>query len=187
MSFHKLCVIGKVAGEIKVRDLPSGGKVASFGLPINFTRPKKNETTGQWEGDSFFITVDVFNRERSQLADLVVQYLRKGSQVYVEGRLKNNEYTDKNNVKVSRPVLVADVVQFLDQRDGPMGMEGDMPASRPAARPAPARSGNGGGYSKPSGGYNGGGDFDDEPAPPPSPGRGGRSAPPEHSEDDIPF
>src|SRR5262245_57967157 len=122
MPFHKLCVIGKLVSDPKSNEF-SGGRVAKFGLPIDFSRRKKNPQTGEWEGDSFIINVDVFNREGRPLADWVMQSLKKGSQVYVEGRLKNNEYTDRNGVKVARPVLVADVLEFLDPR-GEFGQDG---------------------------------------------------------------
>jgi single-strand DNA-binding protein len=142
MAYHKLTVIGKVAGELRSRDLPSGGRVVSFGLPINFTRPKKNPETGKWEGESFFINVDVFNKENYKIADIVAQTLRKGSLVYIEGRLRNNEYTDKNGVKISRPVLVADVIEFLDARpEGEMGGETISRApTKPVAASRPALS-----------------------------------------------
>jgi single-strand DNA-binding protein len=115
--FHKMTIIAQLIRDPVVRTFANGGRVAKFGLGVDFTRPKKNATTGQWEGESFIIDVDAFNRPNgAQLADLVEQYLKKGSQVYVEGRLKPNEYTDKNGVKVFKPVLVADQIQFLDPR-----------------------------------------------------------------------
>jgi single-strand DNA-binding protein len=150
-SFHKLTVIGKLVGDPKINTFANGGKVAKIGLPINFTQRKKNAETGQWEGDSFIIDVDVFNRQNgAQLADLVEQYLRKGNQVYVEGRLKPNSYTDKNGVKTFKPVLVADTIQFLDSRDGVGGADeptmaparpprlNPQPSSPPARKPAAA-------------------------------------------------
>ncbi len=141
MAYHKLTLIGKLVGEPTAHDF-SGGRLAKFGLPVNFTRRKKNPQTGEWEGESFIINVTVFNRENYKLADIVMQSLRKGSQVYVEGRLRMNEYTDKNNVRQSRPEMTADVVEFLDGRgDGGasgFGGEGMARAPRPAATAAPA-------------------------------------------------
>src|SRR5438105_1984463 len=85
--FHKMVIIGNVIRDPVVRTFANGGRVAKFGLPVDFTRQKKNPTTGQWEGESFIIDVDVFNRQNGmQLADLVEQYVKKGSHVYVEGR-----------------------------------------------------------------------------------------------------
>jgi single-strand DNA-binding protein len=173
MAHHKLTVIGKVAGDVRSNELTGGGRVAHFGLPINFTRPKKDPETGEWKGDSFFINVDVFNRENYKLADMCLERLKKGSLVYVEGRLRNNEYTDRQGVKVSRPVLVADIVEFLDGRgDGMEGGSGGETVSRaprpaataPAKAPAaPARD-----------------DFEEEYE---SPKRGGGGG----NEEDIPF
>jgi single-strand DNA-binding protein len=167
MALHKLILIGRLVGEPQVRTFSNGGKVAKFGLPVNFTRRKKNPETGQWEGESFIIDVDVFNRENGvQLADLVQQYLKKGSQVYVEGRLKPNEYTSREGTKVFKPVLVADIVEFLDRPSegtgtGETGMRA-TPASglRAAARPAAPES------------------YDDESAAMPAGG---------HQEEEIPF
>lgn len=126
-AYHKMILIGKLVRDPVVRTFANGGRVAKFGLPVDFTRRKLNPQTNQWEGESFIIDVDVFNRTdgKSAMADLVEKFLHKGSQVYVEGRLKPNEYTDKNGVKVFKPVLVADTVQFLDARqgDGGGGME----------------------------------------------------------------
>ena len=133
--FHKLIVIGKLVSDPKSFDFNNGGRVAKFGLPVDFARRKKNPTTGEWEGESFIIDVSAFNRDTFKLADLVLQYLKKGSQVYVEGRLKPNEYTDKNGVKVFKPVLVADVVEFLDSRqDTGMAAGSDRPAASTAQR-----------------------------------------------------
>jgi len=187
MAHHKLTVIGKLVSDPKHTDFSNGGRVAKFGLPIDFTRRKKNPTTGEWEGDSFIINVDAFNRDNYKLADLVLQYLKKGSLVYVEGRLKNNEYTDKNGVKIARPVLVADLVEFLEGRGegaGGMGEGGMRSTAAPAASsarsaPAPAARTN-----------NAYANYDDEAdvgapaAGRPSSAGGGRGG---DNEDEIPF
>src|SRR5436190_10331093 len=169
MAYHKLCVIAKLVRDPEFKAFDNGGGVAKFGVPINFTRPKKNPQTGEWEGDSFIINVDVFNRDNYKLADIVMQSLKKGSQVYIEGRLKNNEYTDRNGVKTARPVLVADVIEFLDPR-GEFGQDGGGSRMSQAA-PAGSRS-NGSGRS---GGYQ----PDDMGAPASRSGGGG--------EDEVPL
>jgi len=185
MPFHKLVVIGKLVSDPKSNEF-QGGRVAHFGLPIDFTRRKKNPETGQWEGDSFIINVDVFNRDNRPLADWVMQSLKKGSQVYVEGRLRNNEYTDKNNVKVARPVLVADVIEFLDAR--PDGMAAGEGGTRnfSSTSPVPPRQVQAPAPSRNVGSYD---DYEEPPsrsAPPPgrsSSGGGSHGG----EEDEIPF
>jgi single-strand DNA-binding protein len=135
MAYHKLTVLGKLVGDPRVTSFANGGKVAKFGLPINFTRPKKNPETGQWEGESFIIDVDCFNSQFDkgrQLADVVAQHLKKGSQVYVEGRLKMNEFTDRNGTKQAKPVLVADVLEILEWNNAGGTQQG-------AAQPPSAR------------------------------------------------
>jgi len=172
MSLHKLTIIGRLVGDPRINTFANGGKVAHFGLPVNFTRPKKNQETGAWEGESFIIDVSAFNRDNGrQLADVVQQYLKKGSQVYVEGRLRPNEYTDKNGVKVFKPALTVDVLELLDRpADGGIGdggsRSGGMGMNRPSAA-TPARE-----AAPRSGGY------DDEPGPPSGGG---------HQDEEIPF
>jgi single-strand DNA-binding protein len=176
MAFHKLSVIGRLVSDPRFNSFSNGGGVAHFGVPVNFTRPKKNPATGEWEGESFIINVDAFNKETYKLADLVMQYLKKGSQVYVEGRLRMNEYTDKTGAKVKTPVLVADVVEFLDSRGDGAGMSGEtgMRAPRAAAAPVhkPAASSFAG---------NGGPSYEEEPEMGPSTQGGGGA------DDEIPF
>ncbi len=144
MAYHKFSVIGKLVSDPRLNTFSNGGAVAHFGLPVNFTRPKKNQETGEWEGESFIINVDVFNKDNPNYkpADWVMQSLRKGSQVYVEGRLRTNEYTDKTGTKVKTVVLVADVIEFLDPRGDGGGMGGDvgMGAARAPSAPAPRRA-----------------------------------------------
>jgi single-strand DNA-binding protein len=160
--FHKLTVIGQLINNPVVRTFANGGKVAKFGLGIDFTRRKKNPQTGEWEGESFIIDVDVFNRPEGgfKMADLVEQSLKKGSQVYVEGRLKPNEYTDKNGVKIFKPVLVVDQMQLLDPRpDGsyPSDEEG-MSTPRPATASRPAQAPKAAGPAYDEGDSHGGGE-----------------------------
>jgi single-strand DNA-binding protein len=159
-SFHKLTVIGRLVMDPEVRSFANGGRVAKFGLPINFTRPKKNPQTGEWEGDSFIIYIDAFNRENgTQLADLVEQYLKKGRLVYVEGRLKKNDYVAKDGTKVSRPVMVADNIQFLDSAmDRPSGEEPARTFQPSSVRPLP-QTAHHDGFSEP----------EPEPYEPPAP------------------
>jgi single-strand DNA-binding protein len=148
-------------------------------------RAKYNPANGQWEGgQSFFIDVDVFNRENRKLADLVMERLHKGSTVYVEGRLKPNEYTDKNGVKTFRPVLVADTIEFLDGRPEGAGM--GMAAEEGMGRPAPART-TAAPRQPVSSPPSDEGDYPDEPVS--SPARSGPAKGHNEpvNEDDIPF
>src|SRR2546422_400508 len=79
----------------------NGGKVAKFGFAVNNRR--KNAATNQWEDEPVFIDIDVFNRgEQGRQADLVEQSLRKGHQVFIEGHLRLDQWTDKEGQKRQR-------------------------------------------------------------------------------------
>jgi single-strand DNA-binding protein len=138
-NLNKVMLIGRLTRDPEVRTFANGGKVAKFGFAVNYMMQKKNPTTGEWEGgETAFVDIDVFNKPNGrQLADLAEQRLRKGQQVYVEGRLRLNEWTDKEGQKKSRLIVVADGLEFLEGRGegGSEGYRSQQPA-RPAARPA---------------------------------------------------
>jgi single-strand DNA-binding protein len=139
-NLNKVMLIGRLTRDPEVRTFSNGGKVAKFGFAVN--NRKKNQATGQWEDEPVFVDVEAFNRgESGKQADLVEQYLAKGRQVFIEGHLKLDQWTDKNDgQKRSRLVVVMDNMQFLEPRqDGGMGDGGSRPAARPMSA-APAQS-----------------------------------------------
>jgi single-strand DNA-binding protein len=142
---NKVILIGRLTRDPEVRTFGSGGRVANFGFAVGSRR--KNPQTGQWEdGETMFIDCEAFNKgDFGHLADRVEQYLRKGSQVYLEGRLRLDQWDDKaTGQKRSKHKMVVDNMQFLDTRQGGEAGEGGgmaRPAARangPAARPAAA-------------------------------------------------
>lgn len=156
-NLNKVMLIGRLTRDPEVRMFSNGGKVAKFGFAVNNRR--KNQQSGQWEDEPVFLEVEAFNRgEFGKQADLVEQYLRKGSQVFIEGHLKFEQWTSQDGQKRSALKVVLDNMQFLEPRSdgGPRG-------SGPRRPEAP------------------GSDYDSgEPAMPPS-------SPPPQSEGDIPF
>ena len=94
-----------------------------------------------------FLDVEAFNRgETGRQADLVEQGLRKGSQVFIEGHLKLDQWTSQDGQKRSKIGIVVDNFQFLDPRgDGPrppLGASGSSPPARAGRRRASATSTN---------------------------------------------
>jgi single-strand DNA-binding protein len=161
-NLNKVMLIGRLTRDPEVRTFSNGGKVAKFGFAVN--NRKKNQQTGQWEDEPVFVDVEAFNRgENGKQADLVEQYLAKGRQVFIEGHLKLDQWTDKEGQKRSRLLIVLDNMQFLEPRqDGGSGPPArGMNNSAPARRPEPS--------------------YDEEPEPD-TPARGGTTP-----EDDIPF
>src|SRR5438067_8865012 len=95
-NLNKVLLIGRLTRDPEVRTFANGGKVAKFGFAVNNRR--KNQSTGQWEDEPVFIDVSVFNRgEMGRQADLVEQSLRKGHQVFIEGHLKLEQWTSKED------------------------------------------------------------------------------------------
>lgn len=148
-NLNKVMLIGRVASEkAESRVFPSGGKVTRFRFAVNFMNAKKNPETGAWEGgEAVFIDVEAFNRETGrQLADLT-ERLTKGQRIFIEGRLRMNEWTTQDGQKRSKLLIVADSIEFLDARQdsGAAGGEsGARPmrtggqAAPPARKPAPS-------------------------------------------------
>ena len=114
-NVNKVILVGRLTRDPECRTFANGGKVAKIGFAVN--NRKKNTATGQWEETPLFLDIDAFNRgENGKLADLCEQYLRKGSQAYIEGRLEMDEWTSQDGTKRSKMKVVADVVQFLDSK-----------------------------------------------------------------------
>jgi single-strand DNA-binding protein len=136
-NLNKVMLIGRLTADPEVRTFANGGKVAKFRFAVN--NSKKNQQTGEWENDPVFIDIDVFNRgEMGKLADRVEQTLRKGQQIFVEGRLKLDQWTSKEGEKRSKLMVVADNFQYLEPRgEGSMGGEGPPRAS---SGPAPRKA-----------------------------------------------
>src|SRR5207248_2187912 len=107
-NLNKVMLIGRLAKDPEVRTFPSGGKVAKFRFAVNFTRSRKDPATGEWkDGEAAFVDVEAFNKQWEgtatgrQLADVVEQYLKKGNQIYVEGRLRMDQW-EQDGQKRSR-------------------------------------------------------------------------------------
>jgi single-strand DNA-binding protein len=133
-SFNKVILVGNLTRDPELRYTPKGTAIAKLGLAVN--RVWTNES-GEKKEEVTFVDVDVFGRT----AENVGQYMRKGRPILVEGRLRLEQWDDKQTgQKRSRLGVVAETVQFLGSPNG--ASEGGAPAPRaarpPAAAPAPA-------------------------------------------------
>ena len=104
MYLNKVFIIGNLTRDPELKALPSGIKVCSFGMATN--RNFKDKDGNRQEAVEFHNIV-VFGR----VAELAAQYLKKGSQAYVEGRLQTRSW-EQNNEKKYRTEVVAETVQF---------------------------------------------------------------------------
>jgi len=133
-NFNKVILMGNLTRDPELRYTPKGTAIAKFGLAVN--RVWTTET-GEKKEEVTFVDIDVFGRT----AENVGQYMRKGSPLLVEGRLRLDQWDDKQTgQKRSRLGVVAETVQFLGSPRGSEGGggEGQAPRSRPAAAAAPA-------------------------------------------------
>ena len=128
-SFNKVILVGNLTRDPELRYTPKGTAIAKIGLAVN--RVWTNEA-GEKKEEVTFVDVDVFGRT----AENVGQYMRKGRPILIEGRLKLDQWDDKQTgQKKSKLSVVAETVQFLGSAQG--GGEGGTPAPRPKG-PAPA-------------------------------------------------
>ena len=172
-NLNKVMLIGRLTRDPEVRTFSNGGKVAKIGFAVN--NRKKDQSTGQWVDDPVFLDIDAFNRETGRkLADLVEQYLHKGNQVYIEGNLVLDQWTDKDGQKRSKLKIVLNDLQFLEPRaDGAGGMGENGTRAPRMASPPPQRK------VEPTYSGNGGSHYNDEPE--------SLDVPPPRGEEEIPF
>jgi single-strand DNA-binding protein len=137
-NLNKVLLIGRLTRDPEVRSFSNGGKVAKFGFAVN--NRKKNTQTGEWEEVPVFLDVEAFNRgEMGKTADRVEQYLRKGTQIFIEGHLVLDQWTTDNGEKRSKLKIVVDNWQFTEpKQDGEGGGRsgGSRPSSATARKPA---------------------------------------------------
>ena len=127
-NFNKVILAGNLTRDPELRYTPNGKAIAKFGLAIN-----RNWTTetGEKKEEVTFVDIDSFGRQ----AEVISQYLKKGRPVLVEGRLKLDQWDDKQSgQKRSRLGVVLESFSFLDS--GNRG-EGCAPSDAPRSRPAP--------------------------------------------------
>jgi single-strand DNA-binding protein len=140
-SFNKVILVGNLTRDPELRYTPKGTAIAKVGLAVN--RVWRNEA-GETKEEVTFVDIDVFGRT----AENVGQYMRKGRPILIEGRLRLDQWDDKQTgQKRSKLGVVAETVQFLGSPTGGSnaGGEGGETGRRPAtvAAPAPAAAGEG--------------------------------------------
>ena len=127
-SYNKVILVGNLTRDPELRYTPKGTAIAKIGLAVN--RVWTSET-GEKKEEVTFVDVDVFGRT----AENVGQYMRKGRPILIEGRLRLDQWDDKQTgQKKSKLGVVAETVQFLGS---PTGGESGTSTSRPARAAAP--------------------------------------------------
>ena len=122
-SVNKVIIVGNLGADPETRYLPSGDAVCN--IRVATTDKWKDKASGDMKEQTEWHRITFFGR----LAEIAGEYLKKGSQVYVEGSLRTRKYTDKDGVEKYATDIRADTMQMLGSRSG-MGGGGDGGGSR---------------------------------------------------------
>ena len=129
-GINKVILVGNLGKDPEVSYLPSGQSLTKFSLATS--RSIKDKTTGEWKEKTDWHNIVAWGKT----GESVAQYLSKGRQVYVEGRIQNRTWEDKEGKKRYNPDIVAENIMLRGGR-GEGGQ--DSPSrSAGASRPAPA-------------------------------------------------
>jgi single-strand DNA-binding protein len=108
--FNRVILVGNLTRDIELRYLPSGSAICSTGIATNRRFKKSDGTQGE---EVMFIDISLFGRT----AEIANQYLKKGSKILIEGRLKLDSWTDQSGQKRSKHTIVVDALQMLDAKN----------------------------------------------------------------------
>ena len=131
-SVNKVIIVGNLGRDPEMRAFPSGDQLAN--VTIATTDKWKDKQTGEMKEATEWHRVAFTGR----LAEIVGQYLRKGSQVYVEGSLRTRKYTDKDGVEKFATEIRGETMQMLGGRQG-MGAPSDEGAGYAPRQAGPAQ------------------------------------------------
>lgn len=145
-SVNKVIIVGNLGRDPETRYMPSGDAMTT--IAVATTDSWKDKSSGEKKEQTEWHRITFFGK----LAEIAGQYLKKGSQVYVEGSLRTRKYTDKDGVEKYATDIRADTMQMLGSRQGagggapmddgyssappPRQQSPAAPASRPAPKPA---------------------------------------------------
>ena len=187
---NKVIIIGNLGNDPDMRYMPSGEAVANLSIATSETWNDRN--TGEKREKTEWHRVVAFRK----LAEIIGQYCRKGSKIYIEGKLQTRKWTDQGGQTRYTTEIIADQMQMLDSRNsggdwegnhdpghgGSQGQGGYLRNQKPAYNyPDDEYPGNGGGNARNS--------MPDKPVPPSDDGGtiGGPPLDQDTFDDDIPF
>ncbi len=144
-SINKVIIVGNLGRDPETRYMPSGDAMTN--IAVATTDKWKDKASGEQKEATEWHRVAMFGK----LAEIAGQYLKKGSQVYIEGKLRTRKWQDKDGVEKYTTEIIADTMQMLGSRQGMGGGSAPMDedyspapaarpnpsAARPAAKPAP--------------------------------------------------
>jgi len=114
-SYNKVLLLGNLTRDPELRSTPNGTPVANIGLAVN--RRYFNKNTNQQEEETTFVDCEVWGRT----AEVMSQYLAKGRPVFIEGRLRLDQWQDQDGNNRSKLKVVVENFQFVDSGGGGTG------------------------------------------------------------------
>jgi single-strand DNA-binding protein len=154
-GLNKVILIGNVGGDPEIRTLPSGSKVANFSLA---TTESYTDRSGQRQSQTEWHRIEIWEG----LAGVVEQYVKKGDPLYIEGKIRNEKWTDQNGVEKTGIRIRANSMQMLGGRPSGGNDDSTNESSSNTSKNSSISSSS----------------FSSEPTPQPSTG---------NDEDDLPF
>ena len=128
MSVNKVVLLGNLGQDPTIRYTAGGAAVTSFSIATS--ESWKDKSTGERQERTEWHNIVMFNR----LAEIAGQYLKKGSQIYVEGRLQTRKWQDKNGIDRYTTEIIANEMQMLggnNQQSGGYGQGGNFNQQQP--------------------------------------------------------
>ena len=131
MNLNKAMIIGNLVRDPEIKTTPSGQSVASFSIATNFVW---TDQSGQKQEKAEFHNVVAWRR----LAEICGQYLKKGSKIYIEGRLQTRDWVGQDGIKKYRTEIVAENMIMLDSKGGGGNFQTQGQGQAPAQAQTPS-------------------------------------------------
>ena len=141
---NKVIIVGNTGNDPEVSQFQNGGSVAT--IAVATSEKYQNKQTGEWVENTEWHRVKALGK----LAEIIAQYVRKGTPIYIEGKLKTDKYTDKNGIERYATNIVADQMQMLGGNQNAQQNNGGYQQQNNHQQPQPNFNNNMQGEPKPS-------------------------------------
>ena len=131
MSVNKAILIGRLGRDPEVRQMPNGEAVCNFSIATSETWKDQH---GQKQERTEWHNITLYRR----MAEVAGQYLKKGSQVYIEGRIQSRKYTDKNGIERTAYEIIGSEMKMLGGGNDSGQQNAQHTPPEPPSRQAPA-------------------------------------------------
>lgn len=129
---NKVIIVGNTGNDPEVSQFQNGGSVAT--IAVATSEKYQNKQTGEWVENTEWHRVKAFGK----LAEIIAQYVRKGTPIYIEGKLKTDKYTDKNGIERYATNIIADQMQMLGGNQNAQQNNGGYPQQNNQPQPQPS-------------------------------------------------